>query len=163
MQIPMPGPWEFHEPLQFRLAGFGGAAVFLRSQVVPGARLGGDGVRTAYDVMLLAPSYHVWYLTRPANDHVIDWLSSFFFAAASEFTPEQTVVPFDDPELGLSIRVVSSTDDRVELDVSVQRPDEEPDLLSFETSRYALAAAADAVRSLDQSWDTAVDDEEFPS
>jgi hypothetical protein len=93
MQIPRPDPWGSTEAAQFRLAGFGGAALFLRSQVVPGHVFGTEGARAAYDVMLLAPDYHAWYLTRPADAAVVDWLAAFFVAAASDLTPAQSVMP----------------------------------------------------------------------
>jgi hypothetical protein len=167
MQIPAPGSMIFWDAPHFRLAGFGGAALFLRSQVVPGKVFGGTGVVPAYDVMLLAPDYHVWYLARRASDHVIDWLSSFMFAAAADFTPEDSVLPFSDPVLGVTIRVLASNDERVEIEVRVMPDIEdgsvEADVLNFETSRYALAAAAEAIRVLDGSWDVSEIDEELES
>jgi hypothetical protein len=167
MMIPAPGPVDDLYAPHFRLAGYGGAALFLRSQVVPGRVFGVAGFRPAYDVMLLAPDYHVWYLARQASDHIVDWLSSFMFAAAADFTPEETVLPFSDPVLGLFIRPVASTDDRVELEIRFMPdphdPSVEADVLDFETSRYSLAAASEAIRVLDASWDVSEIDEELES
>jgi hypothetical protein len=55
----------------------------------------------------------------------------------------------------------------VDLEVTVRTdvndPESEVDGLNFDTSRYALASAADAVRALDGSWDTSEIDEELES
>lgn len=167
MMIPAPSSLDDLTAPHFRLAGYGGAALFLRSHVVPGRVFGVAGVSPAYDVMLLAPDYHVWYRGRQAHDQVVDWLSSFLFAAAADFSPEDTVLPFSDPILGLSIRVVASTDDRVELEIRFM-PDPhddsvEAEVLDFETSRYSLAAASEAIRVLDGSWAVSEIDEELES
>jgi len=158
MLIPFPGPspQDEYSPAQFRLPGFGGAALFLRSQIVPARTFETSGPAMAFDVMLLAPNYHVWYMTRPTEPDFIDRLAGFLFAAANDFHPEQTLATFSDVAMGLTIAVVSSTDDRVGLETTVLAdPDAdvpEPDVLNFETSRFTVATAASAVRCLDRSW-----------
>ncbi len=158
MLIPfeVPNPQDEHSPAQFRLPGFGGAAVFLRSQIVPARTFETSGPALAFDVMLLAPHYHVWYMTRPTEPDFVDRLAGFLFAAANDFHPEQSLATFSDTAMGLTIAVLSSTDDRVGLEATVLADPAadlpEPYDLNFETSRFTLATAASAVRCLDHSW-----------
>ncbi len=91
----------------------------MRSQIVPARTFETSGPALAFDVMLLAPNYHVWYMTRPAEPDFVDRLAGFLFAAANDFHPEQSLATFSDVAMGLTIAVVSSTDDRVELEATV--------------------------------------------
>ncbi len=154
--IMLPAPWENAEPAQFRLAGFGGAALFLRSQVLPGGGEGSPGPRMGVDLMLLAPDYHVWYLGRPGSDGLVDRLADWFLRAAADFEPQDSVSPLVDEACGLRLTVTTSTDAQVCIEVSIRRSmdgsDPDVDELDFFTSRYAIAAAADAVHALDGSW-----------
>lgn len=162
MMIPCPRPWDEFDPARFRLPGYGGAAVFLRSQILPASAFDTDGPSPAFDVMLLSPQYHAWYLSRPASPGFVDRLAGFLFAAANDFHPEVTVASIEDEGLGLALSVVSSTDDRVGLEITVVEDlDAEVaqyDGLDFETSRATLAACAQSVRCLDGSWPDAADD-----
>lgn len=160
----LPDPLGDYAPAQFRLPGYGGAAVFLRSQVVPARTFGTDGPSLAFDVMLLAPDWHVWHLTRPAEPGLVDRLSAFFFAAANDFAPETSLAVFADAAMGLTLSVDASTDHQVSLTVTVLRDRAadvpEFDDLDFETSRATLVSASIGVRDLDSSWS---DEVEYPS
>ena len=162
----VPNPLGEYAPAQFRLAGFGGAGVFLRSQVVPAKTFGSDHPSLAFDVMLLAPDWHVWHMSRPVMPGFVDRLSTFLFEVANHFVPEQSVDAFTDAAMGLTISVESSEEGRVELAVTVVREPgadvPEVDDLNFETSRATLVSASFAVRGLDSSWD-AEQAEELPS
>jgi len=144
--------WVDFRPSLFRLPGFGGAAVFLRTGVV----LPDDQDHTpalAVDVGLLSTVDHVQYLGRPATPGFSQRLSELFLAAAADPLPEVTVPDFTDPLSGLECRIGSSTDTQVGL--LVQIPE---DLFAeqrtyagvdFLTSRAALAQAAIDVRVLE--------------
>ena len=119
--IMLPAPWEIAEPAQFRLAGFGGAALFLRSQVLPGVTGGAPGLRVGVDVMLLAPDYHVWYLGRPVSDGLVDRLADWFLRAAADFEPQDSVQPFVDDACGLTLTITASTEARVCLEVLIRK------------------------------------------
>jgi hypothetical protein len=157
-----------HDAARFRLPGFGGAAVFLRSQIQPARACGADEPALAFDVMLLSPVSHAWYLSRLAEPGFVDRLAGFLFASANDFHPELSVASLDDAAMGLSLSVVSSTDARVGLEITVIEDLDasvvEHDGLNFETSRATLAACAQSVRCLDGSWPDGDDfDEEFGS
>ncbi|MHB1067300.1 MAG: hypothetical protein ACYC2Z_07725 [Candidatus Nanopelagicales bacterium] len=159
----------FDEPCQFRLPGFGGAAVFLRALTVPGIEMD-DGDEDAHglalDVMLLTPTYHAWYLRRACDPGFVERLSDWLFRAGDEELPEQTVESLSDEGTGLVLSVVSSDGGHVGIEASVVKdlddPVTEADAISFETSRLVLVAAAEAVRVLDGSdpYDT---DEGYPA
>ncbi len=138
------------------MAGYGGAAIFLRGQIQPARAFDTPEPTFALDVMLLSPDYHAWYLSRRPEQGFVDRLSAFLFAAADDFHPEITVPSLQDAGLGLTLAVMSSTESRVGLELSiVTDPDAEvPDFdgLNFETSRATLAACAQSVRFLDGSW-----------
>ncbi len=85
MMLP-PSPMDVHQPGLFRIAGFGGAALFLRSGV---ANAGGPHL--VVDVGLLTPDSYVWSLRRPMEPGLSGELARFFFACASEMNPELTV------------------------------------------------------------------------
>lgn len=59
-----PMPWDEYAPGMFRLPGFGGAAMFLRSVILPNA----DGdAQLGFDVGLLSPQAFTRHLCRTAN------------------------------------------------------------------------------------------------
>lgn len=137
---------------RFRLPGFGGAALFLRVQVVPAGTFGTDAPQAVFDVGFLSPDAHREYLRRPCEDGFVDRLSEFLFRAADEFHPENDVPAIQDPAMGLVVTVESSDDAKVCLDVQlVVDPDAEVlevDGVNFETSRAVLVSAAQQVRRL---------------
>lgn len=133
---------DVYRPGLFRMAGFGGAALFLRSGVV-----NGGGPHLMVDVGLLTPDSYVWFLRRPMAPGLSGELARFFFACASEMNPELTVSSVQDLLSGLEIHVLSSTDGEVE--VEVQMRGEDADGINFLTSRVALTRAADEVRVLE--------------
>lgn len=145
--------WDLHQPARFRLPAFGGAGVFLRSQIRPMG--GSDSPRLALDLMLLSPDVHTWYLSRTPGPGFIDRLAAFLFGAAADFHPERSIPTLDDPGMGFALSVVSSTEERVCLDLGIVTDlgaaVAEYDGLNFETSRAALAACAHSVRALDGS------------
>ncbi len=141
MMLP-PSPMDVYVPGVFRLAGFGGAALFLRSGVA-----NGGGPHLVVDVGLLTPDGCFWLLRRPMAPGFSGELARFFFACASEMNPELTVSSVQDPLSGLEVRVLSSTDGEVELEVQVRG--EDADGINFLTSRVALTRAADDVRVLE--------------
>lgn len=137
-----PSPMDVYQPGLFRIAGFGGAALFLRSGV---ANAGGSLL--VVDVGLLTPDSYVWSLRRPMAPGLSGELARFFFACASEMNPELAVSSVQDLLSGLEVRVLSSTDGEVELEVQVSG--EDADGINFLTSRVALTRAADDVRVLE--------------
>jgi hypothetical protein len=145
MRLP-PTPWSEYETAQFRLAGFGGAAVFLRTSVVPGALFGTEAPLLTMDIGFLSPQSRRHMLARPVDPSLPERLSRFLFAAAEEYHPEQSVAALEDEIAGLVVTVESSADDRVCLDWSlVEDMDAEMrefDGLNFETSRAALVTAS---------------------
>lgn len=140
---PLPTPMDTYQPGLFRLAGYGGAAVFLRTGVVPD-----DRPRLVLDVGFLTPTEYVWSLRLPMTQGLAENLAQFFFACASELQPELSVTSVHDPASGLDVRVLASTASRVELQIEVQAGDDEQGV-NFETSRVALTRAAEEVRILE--------------
>lgn len=152
--IARPLPWDEYAAGMFRLPGFGGAAVFLRSTLVPAVDAGDDPVaRLSVDVGLLSPASFAQYQGRAVMPGLPARLSAFFLSAAADEQPESSVAPLVDEVLGLRVEVASSDEYRVGLLVSLVKdldePDAEPDGLDFETSRAVLAQAARDVRFLD--------------
>ena len=127
----------------FRLPGYGGAAVFLRSHAVPATVFESDVPTLVFDVGLLSPDRFNQYLSRHTDDGFVERLAAFFFHAAADFHPEKSLPAFTDERLGLMISVCSSTDREVELDFSLaedpESEDTERDEMTFETSRVVLA------------------------
>jgi hypothetical protein len=146
--MPAPRPWDGAYPGLFRLAGFGGAALYMRSQVRPADDP--KGCVLAFDVSLHSPTSESRSFSREARPGLVEDLSAFFLQAASEWHPEASLPSVADAVLGLEVSVISSTDSRVGLLVSLTDPEggDEPDGLDFETSRAALAQAAQEVREL---------------
>ena len=130
----------------FRLAGYGGAALFVGCQAASAGTLKAEQPGLAFDIGLLSPDRHVSYLNRRATPDFIPRLSQYLFDAAAQFHPEQTLPAFTDHAVPLMVSVRSSAADRVELEVSVmQDADDEladADTLIFETSRVALTSSA---------------------
>lgn len=136
----------------FRLPGYGGAAVFLRSHAVPATIFESDQPMLAFDVGMLSPDRFIQYLGRRAGPDFVERLAGFFFRAAADFHPEDSIPTFVDDRLGLTITIRSSTDRAVELEFSLaQNPDSsgtERDEMNFETSRVVLATSAQTVPRL---------------
>lgn len=145
-----PPPW-------FRLPGLGGAAVTLRSVVVPERHESGHGTRLALDVGLISPDRSVQYLARPSGDGFINSVAQFLFRAANDFHPEKSLATFTDEPSGLTIAAVASSETHVEIEVTVvEQPGDdvlEHDVLIFEVSRTVLTIAAHDIRRLDGSAD----------
>ena len=147
-----PTPWNEYEIAQFRLAGFGGAAVFLRTCVVPGVMVGAPDPVLAMDIGFLSPDARRHVLARPIDPTLPERLARFFFAVAEDYHPELSVDSLQDDVAGLVVSVESSGDDRVCLNWSLVE-DLEADIrefegLNFETSRAALVTASQAAQLL---------------
>lgn len=140
---------------QFRLPGFEGAALTLRTLMIPGAQNGSGGIRMALDIGLLSPDRKVEYFARLIEIETISKLSELFWRAATDRHPELSVPILNDESLGLTFAVVSSNDFRVEIQITLVEDLTanvlEFDMLNFETSRVALTSAAADVRTLDGS------------
>lgn len=137
--IPPPTPWGSYQPGLFRLSGFGGAAVFLRTGVLSGRQ-----PTLVLDIGFLTPTDYVWHLHQPMTAGFSEKLADFFFRSASDLSPQLSVSSVHDPLSGLDLQVLSSTDDQVELEIQVDE-----DGVNFLTTRVALTQAADAVRVLE--------------
>lgn len=145
-------PWQHHRPAEFRLSGFGGAAVFLRTCALPGSVLGEADPLIAVDIELVSPESRWAALARPMIPTLADGLSQFLLSAAQEFYPEESVPAFQDQLAGVLVSVESSAPDRVCLEWTVVK-DMAADVLdfetlNFETSRAALVTASHEVRFL---------------
>lgn len=136
-----------------RLAGFGGAQVMLRSGVVPGD----EGPVLTVDVGFLTPTEYEWIMRRPMTPGLSQRLAEFFFACANKFEPASVVQPVVDELSGLQVRVLSSDDSRVELEIQVEHEElERSDGLAglcFMTSRLGLTLVADQVTVLESAVD----------
>lgn len=143
-----PAAWEQTAPAMFRLPGFGGAALFMRTFV--GEANDAPDPQLRVDVGLLAPDALDQYLRRPMTEDLPERLSTFFMAAASDWHPESSVDPVLDDQLGFSIAVTDSAEHTVTLLVQVE-DEPEPAGIDFRTSRAALAQAASDVRRLDHA------------
>ena len=146
-----PTPWNEYETAQFRLAGFGGAAVYMRTCVLPGLMVDAPDPVLAMDIGFLSPDARHHVLARPIDPTLPERLARFFFAVAEDYHPELSVDSLQDDVAGLVVSVESSDDDRVCLNWSLVE-DLEADVrefegLNFETSRAALVTASQ--RALD--------------
>lgn len=144
---------------EFRLPGYGGAAMFLRSQGVPARTFRSDAPNIAFDVGLLSPRRFTWYLKQPADDNFADRLAEFFFRGAADFHPENSLAAFSDVRMGLMIDIRSSTNERVELEVTLlEGSTADPiDNINFETSRVVLANSAQSVSRLTRGYNAQLD------
>jgi hypothetical protein len=109
-------------------------------------------VALAFDVGLLSPERRVEYLARKADAEFVTRLAAFFWLAANNFHPEQTVPILTQDSMGFTIAVISSSDFRIEIQITLVEELGanilEFDVLNFETSRLALTSAARKVRDL---------------
>jgi len=119
---------DLDHPGLFRLADYWGAALFLRSAI-----LNGGGPHLAVDVDLLIPDGYGMFLRRPMSPGLSGELARFFFCCAGEMNTELSVASVEDPLSGLELRVLSSTDSEVELEVRVRG--EDAGGITFLTSR----------------------------
>ena len=140
--MPSPTPMDLYRAGLFRLAGFGGAALFLRSGI-----MSAGAPPLVLDVGLLTPDDYVWFRRLPMTQGLSGDLSRFFFSCASDMAPELTVASVDDPLSGLEVSVSGSTDSGVGLEVHVRG--DSADGIGFTTSRVVLIRAADEVRALE--------------
>lgn len=137
-----------------RLAGYGGAGLFLHSVVVPaeGGSAGPEPLGIAFDVTLHSPQSENTYYARNAEAGFLASLADFCLAAAAAEAPEMSTSPLLDERCGFELSVLSSSETRVGLLVRAARElDETPiewDVMDFETSRAALAQLSIDTRML---------------
>ena len=138
-----PTPWEDAAAGLFRLPGFGGAAIFMRSTVLPGPE---GRIELGIDFSLLSPESFARYLHRAVSLNLPAQLSQFFLAAGNNQIPEQSVVGVQDLRSGLSVNVCSSREHEVELEFAIQKELDtivaDFDTFNFTTTRAALVQAA---------------------
>jgi len=148
----LPAVWDGYARRTLRMPGYGGAAVFMRSQVIPARESRGNGTALAFDVGLLSPDRITHYLSRAAGPGFVERLSQFLFRAASDFHPEKSLPTFIDEAMGLTVSAMSSTDARVAIEVTMIEdpgaPVLDPDSIDFETSRAVLVVASHDLRRL---------------
>lgn len=146
---------------QFRLPGYGGAALYLRSH--PSTAAGYSEL--SFDLALLQPTRLVQYRGRTCTTDFAHRLSEYMFSGAADVHPELSVETLSVPALGLAISYVGSTNVTVEIDVSVIDDLDEDDAgfdgLNFRTTRAVLAAAGHSALSLTGSSAGAIVDREL--
>jgi len=124
--------------------------VFLRSQIRPVDDE--EHCALMFDIGFHSPESERRYFSRAARADLVEALSAFFLQAASDWDPELSVSAVVDPLMGLEVAVTSSTPSSVGLLVSLAsdgaQDSDEPDGLDFETTRAALAQAAQDIRDL---------------
>lgn len=145
------------DPVSFRLAGFGGAAMTLRLAFVPARTFATNFPTRAVDIGFVSPEVRTEYRARPAGSDFLDRLAVFCFRAASDLHPEQSLEALQEDLMGLTVAVVGSTDERVVLEFSlVEDADAEVreyDGIGFETSRAAMVTASGDLERLDRPGD----------
>ena len=143
---------------RFRLPGFDGAALLLRSITIPINRPMASEAVMAFDVGFLSPDRKVEYLARTAKAGFVKELAECFWRMAQDVHPEQSVPNFEDPKMGLTVAAVSSTDLNVEVQLTLVEEFGanvlEFDILNFKTSRLALIGAANDLSIFREDWDT---------
>lgn len=143
--------WGEHEVPTLRLAGFGGAAVYLRSLILP---VDDDGVAAGLglDIGIMGPDFRLFFLARPADVTFPSRLGRFLFDLANEAHPELSVPALQEDSAGLALSAVGSTDAIVAIEVTINGGlDGDPhdvESLNFETSRAALVGASQAAGRL---------------
>lgn len=150
--------WESYEPALFRLAGFGGSALFLRASVLPDERGAG---KLGIDMALLSPEGLRWLFNREVPAGLSAELARFFIAVAGQAVPELTVGSFGSGLLGFECQVVASDLNEVEFLVTIDADQELP----LRTTRAAVMQAALDVRRLEDVNDHRgnLDVPDFPS
>ena len=134
------------EPI--RLAGFGGAALFVRHIIVPapGVEASASPFEVAFDISLHSPQSHSSYFSRVAQEGFLEAFADFCLVVAAADSPEASVPNLRDEKCGFDISVISSDATRVGLLVQVARDLEASpidwDAMDFETSRAAMAQAS---------------------
>ena len=101
-----PAAWEQAAPRTFRLPGFGGAAILMRTVV--GESDDGPDPKLRVDAGLLAPDALDEYLARLMTGDLPESLSTVIVAAASDWPPESRVDQVLDDQLVFSLTVTDS-------------------------------------------------------
>ena len=136
---------------QVRIAGQGGAGLFIDPLVIPPADAG-NSLRSGADFTLLSPDRLVTYLARPVRTGFMDALAVFLRAAAVADGGPDVPDPFEDSLGKVRIDVTPVDGMWVEIEVRIaQMPDEdvvEFDGMNFETTRASLLIAAQAAEAV---------------
>lgn len=136
-----------HRRGTFRLAGFEGSALILRTAVYPGAdeETGEPALGLGIDIGLLSTTQYRSFLLREMDEAFSAHLAWFLRMCAVEWTPESNVPTYKDEPSGLECAVVSSTEAAVQLVWRIFDPDDDEALaveLPMRTSRSALLMAS---------------------
>jgi len=144
--------WDRHEIPLLRLAGNGGAALFMRAHVTPAPETSPVAARLSVDIGVMGPDFRHFVLGRPADVTLPGKLHEFFLSAATEDYPELTLPSFQDVAAGVSISVVESDGKQIAFDVKIADDIEAANTdfleLNFEVSRASLVSAAQAAGRL---------------
>ena len=148
-----------------RLAGYGGAGLFLRTVVIPAeaGSTGAEPLTIAFDITLHSPQVESTYYARTVEPGFLKSLADFCLAAAADDAPEASSAQFYDGRCGLELSIVSSTPSRIGLLVRAVRDLEELpidwDAMDFETSRAALAQLSIDTRMLlgEDAWNVSTE------
>lgn len=134
----------------FRLAGFDGSALFLRTAVYPGLDedTGEPALGLGVDIGLLSVTSCTAYLLREMDEAFASELSEFLRRCGAEWAPESTLAPYEDASSGLACSVLSSDSASVDLLWSMGDPEGSSVRLSMSTSRAAVVQASLDVRLL---------------
>lgn len=131
-----------------RIAGAGGAGMFMNSLALPAA---GGGLRLGIDVSILSPDRLVTYLARGVAGDFPQRVGRFL-RDASVADDGDAPRPFEEPEAGLLITVtpIDGMWAVMEVRIAENLDDDvvEFDGINFETSRASLLIAAEAAEAL---------------
>ena len=131
-----------------RIAGAGGAGMFMNSLALPAA---GGGLRLGIDVSILSPDRLVTYLARGVAGDFPERVGRFL-RDVSVADDGDAPRPFEETEAGLLITVTPIDGMWTEMEVRIaENLDDdvvEFDGINFETSRASLLIAAEAAEAL---------------
>ena len=138
-----------------RIAGQGGAALFMDALALPG---GSGGLRLGLDVGILSPDRLVTYLARAVPDDFPERLGAYLREAS--VSDDGASTPFEEPEAGLLISITPVDGMWVEMEVRIAEVLDEDvvefDGINFETSRASLLVAAESSERL--SWTSGIEE-----
>ena len=139
---------------QVRIAGQGGAGLFIAPLRLPASEEGGP-LQSGVDIALLSPDRCVTYLARQVLPGFMERLADFLRVAATAEEGSDAPGPLEDRLGGIRIDIVPLDGMWVEIEISIaENPSDdllEFDGLNFETSRASLlmaARAAELVRAI---------------
>lgn len=130
---------------QVRIAGQGGAGLFIEPIRLPASEAGGP-LQSGVDIALLSPDRCVTYLARQMLPGFMHRLADFLRVAANAEEGSEALGPLEDRLGGVRIDIAPLDGMWVEIEISIaENPGDdlvEFDGLNFETSRASLLVAA---------------------